>query len=225
MMAATKRKIALFGSSLNPPTLAHVAIVEYFAKLFDQVWVMPVYTHAYSSKASSLESFPHRFAMSEIAFKHVRNAKVKRTEEEVCAAFFGNNQRNDIVPGTCDVVEFIMKENAASSSESMPLDVHLILGADTYADLLNGKWKNGDRLQKLVTVHRVHRDGLEAAEDNVAGDCLHRHHHHVIERMPALVSSSHARTTADERTLQRLLPNAVVRYMMKHNLYAFRDNE
>lgn len=69
----SKKRIVLFGLSANPPTGlgGHMGIIRYFScmiliqnvlfvALFDEVWILPVYRHAYSSKRS-LESFEHRF--------------------------------------------------------------------------------------------------------------------------------------------------------------------
>ena len=66
------KKVVLFGSSANPPTGlgGHIGIVKYFSgiclildfiivALFDEVWILPVFRHAYSSKRQ-LESFERR---------------------------------------------------------------------------------------------------------------------------------------------------------------------
>lgn len=67
------KRVVLFGSSANPPTGlgGHIGIVKYFAgkekwdawtvDLFDEVWILPVYRHAYASKRE-LEAFEKRYA-------------------------------------------------------------------------------------------------------------------------------------------------------------------
>lgn len=51
-MASKATTIGLFGASLNPPTYigGHFSIVQYFSKIFGEVWVLPVYKHTFASK-------------------------------------------------------------------------------------------------------------------------------------------------------------------------------
>ncbi|KAK3289873.1 hypothetical protein CYMTET_2709 [Cymbomonas tetramitiformis] len=68
-MADRSRRIVIFGTSANPPTFlqGHTGIVRYLARNFDEVWVLPVYKHIFSSK-SHLLSFEHRVNMCKLSF-------------------------------------------------------------------------------------------------------------------------------------------------------------
>lgn len=63
-------RILIYGLSANPPTgiHGHLGICAYFAALFDQVWVLPVYQHIFSTK-SHLIPFEHRFTMCQRLFQ------------------------------------------------------------------------------------------------------------------------------------------------------------
>lgn len=65
------RRICLFGTSANPPTgrEGHAGVVEALVRLrkFDEVRVLPVYRHTFSSKRHQLASFAHRVSMCELA--------------------------------------------------------------------------------------------------------------------------------------------------------------
>lgn len=68
-----EKRVVLFGLSANPPTGlgGHMGIASYFSSisvrrafrlgLFDEVWILPVYRHAYSSKRH-LESYEDRYS-------------------------------------------------------------------------------------------------------------------------------------------------------------------
>jgi nicotinic acid mononucleotide adenylyltransferase len=67
------RKICLFGTSANPPTNAHVGVVEALMKLkeFDEIHILPVYSHTFHSKRNQLIDYNHRVAMCEVAFQEL----------------------------------------------------------------------------------------------------------------------------------------------------------
>jgi nicotinic acid mononucleotide adenylyltransferase len=131
------RKIGIFGTSVNPPTNGHIAIVNFFANqnIFDEIWVHPVYEHMFSSKRS-LQSFEHRMNLSHLAFDRISNSlckvRVMTTEKDL----------NEIVEksstpyrvGTIDILEYLRGKEKSS-------EFSLILGADTYRDLISGRWK------------------------------------------------------------------------------------
>ena len=70
------KRVGLFGLSANPPTgcmlthpiIGHSGIINALSSLFDEVWVLPVYKHIYSSK-NHLISYEHRLNMCHLAFK------------------------------------------------------------------------------------------------------------------------------------------------------------
>jgi nicotinic acid mononucleotide adenylyltransferase len=152
--------LAIFGLSANPPTgeMGHAGIVRSLVecKRFDEVWVFPVYRHMYSSK-QNLESFDHRMAMSEIAFCKESRAhctvKVVPIEKEAYeAALVDAPNKEKVSIGTIDIIRFIQRRFAEKSIAKMSsgvkpakreiLKLHLVLGADTFRDVMRGKWKD-----------------------------------------------------------------------------------
>jgi nicotinic acid mononucleotide adenylyltransferase len=108
---STQRHVAVFGLSANPPTHAcgHGGIVRVVAPLVDEVrrascgmsllpaharaccqlWVLPVFQHAFSAKAN-LAPFEHRLRMCELGLAAAAPAgavvRVLDTERRVCEA-------------------------------------------------------------------------------------------------------------------------------------------
>ena len=143
------RNIGIFGLSANPPTYlgGHGGIVKYFVDLkeFDELWILPVYRHSFSSKRY-LERYEHRVAMCELNFEHLSSAdcpvRVMPLERDVYSSLVHrNNLTGDLAPirmGSVDVLLWV-RERLPSGSR-----VSLILGGDTYRDLAGGKWKRAD---------------------------------------------------------------------------------
>ena len=54
-------RVCVYGLSANPPTGegGHATIVAHLRRMFDEVWVLPVYRHAFESK-SNLAPYDHR---------------------------------------------------------------------------------------------------------------------------------------------------------------------
>jgi nicotinic acid mononucleotide adenylyltransferase len=79
----------LFGTSANPPTGSggHVGIVQALSSMpnttkFDEIRILPVYQHTFSSKRNQLVSYEHRVNMCKIAFEGIPRAIVSNAEEE-----------------------------------------------------------------------------------------------------------------------------------------------
>ena len=82
-----RRQICLFGTSANPPTGegGHVEIVKSLSALdrFDEVRILPVYSHMFANKRTQLLSYEHRINMCNIAFADIPKAKVSTDEQRV----------------------------------------------------------------------------------------------------------------------------------------------
>ena len=90
-VVAPGTRVCIYGLSANPPTGegGHATIVSHLRRMFDEVWVLPVYTHAFESKHNTMAPYEHRKAMCELAFgvahltaKQRRNEKVKVLDVE-----------------------------------------------------------------------------------------------------------------------------------------------
>jgi len=65
-VSRTKKRIALFGGSFDPPHIGHTEICKWiFAKgLADEVWVIPCFVHPFEKKLSPFED---RYSMCRLA--------------------------------------------------------------------------------------------------------------------------------------------------------------
>lgn len=141
------RNIGIFGLSANPPTGlgGHAGIVRHLVreKIFDEIWILPVYRHSYAAK-SSLEKFEHRVQMCIMNFEPESTAHtivtVKSIERDVYLDLVLQQESaaGSIRMGTIDVIKWVRRR--------VPLDckLSLILGSDTYRDLSEGRWKQAD---------------------------------------------------------------------------------
>lgn len=138
--------------------------------LIDPVWILPVYQHIFVAK-KSMESFDHRLAMSQLCFAPLSSkrciVKVLPIEKEAYEEASSHHKISNsaarkmstesieqpIRLGTIDIIRFIkersscsIKATAADGVEKyIELDLHLVLGSDTFMDLMMGKWKGAER--------------------------------------------------------------------------------
>lgn len=233
--AEVKKTVLLFGLSANPPTGmgGHAGIVAWGGKDLridlpndekpaearervgiDEVWVLPVYKHAFASK-SNLLPFEHRAAMAKLAFEDLPGlegrVQVKDTEKQVIEGAFAQaaaegRDASTVRVGTIDMVRKLMSDHPDTQFV-------LALGGDTFSDLRGGKWKEGDTLQQLVPIVVLPRAGV----DGVTG---------TEENAPKLtdISSTKVRASKDEAFLSEALHPKVLEYIKANNLYAFGES-
>jgi len=217
-------KVALFGSSFNPPHIGHVTAVKYFARYFDEVWLLPVYRHMYSSKSNLLD-YSKRFELTKLAFEGCSNVHVKNVEKEAFEFFNKSRNNNDVIQvGSIDILEYLIEKYGDK------IEFSWIVGADAYHDICAGKWKRGDVLLQKVNMEIMERKGCreidlkecatEQANQNVAAKKITKH------EVPFLtdVSSTQVRNCSDESTLRNMVPESVASYIVSRKLYAFEEN-
>lgn len=232
-----KKTVLLFGSSVNPPTgrSGHEGIVSWGARHevdvandkkpedareqvpIDEVWVLPVYRHLFTSK-SNLLPFEDRFHMAELAFHDLPGlegrVQVKDTERQVvlkavAAAQVAGQPPESARVGTIDIIRHLEAEHPDTKFV-------LALGADTYQDLLDGKWKEGDRLLQNTEIVVVPREGVSGVSGFADG-------------APKLgeVSSTKIRASSDLSYLSDpdTLHPKVLEYMRANKLYGFAEEK
>ena len=228
-----KKTVLLFGSSANPPTghSGHAGIVSWGARHkvdiandeamdqareqvpIDEVWVLPVYRHLFASK-SNLLPFEQRFEMAELAFSNlpglegrvrVQDTERELVEQALAVAKAKGQPLEQVRVGTIDIVRHL--EAAHPGTKFV-----LALGADTHQDLLDGKWKEGDKLMASTEIVVVPRAGVSSTPGQA-------------EDAPKLgeVSSTAVRGSTDLDYLSNpdILHPKVLEYMRKNQLYGF----
>ena len=143
-------RIALLGGSFNPPHIGHLMNAYYVlaTRPVDRVWLMPVHRHPFSKR---LAPFDDRVRMCQLAAERFGGAvEVTRIEEEV--------------PGdgrTIDTLEVLLGKHPEHQFS-------LVIGTDILPE--RSKWKDFDRIEKLVELIVVNRAGFPA--EGVPGPAL-----------------------------------------------------
>jgi nicotinic acid mononucleotide adenylyltransferase len=152
-MLLGRRRIALFGLSANPPTglLGHQGIVRILAHqgLFDEIWVLPVFQHIYSSKRELLIDFDHRVRMCELLFpaESIAGCTVRvLTLEKDVKEHYSQQMGPDYQVGTVDLLEYLHNVDCLGKViGGDKASYHFVVALDTLYDLALGKWKNVPR--------------------------------------------------------------------------------
>ena len=189
-MKKRRKNIALFGLSANPVTDrgGHGEIVKALLameriktngddddddKLYDEVWVVPVYRHAFESKndamlKTKMPNFQQRCEMCEKQFSipgegktSVKRVKVRRIELEATEwkrKVTGNADAT--IVGTFELLDYLRNvyEKEKDDFEKRNIEYTFVMGKDAYDDLISGKWIRGDEILKttnLVVVPRI----------------------------------------------------------------------
>lgn len=215
----------IFGLSANPPTGlgGHAGIVNWCATKLrlsfpprfdprkdfqnvavDEVWVVPVYRHAFSEK-SDLLPFEHRMAMSRLAFETMPGLGGRVHVLDIEKRVY-DDANTEAVLGSVDLIEKLQTENP-------DILFTLAFGADAHRDYARGKWKGGRALEQQVHILAIPRQGVSAARE--FSSCQ--------TEPPALsdISSSEVRASTDLDFLSKVLDSKVLAYIRKHKLYAF----
>lgn len=179
-------RIALLGGSFNPPHVGHMMNAYYVlaTRPVDKVWMLPVFRHPFAKR---LAPFDDRVRMCELAAARFNgDIEVSRVEEEV--------------PGdgrTIDLLEHLIPKHPEHTFS-------LVIGTDILPE--RSKWKDFDRIEKLVEIHVINRSGFPA--DDVVGPAL------------PLVSSTEVREKlALGGDLSALVPREVLAYVAERGLY------
>ncbi|KAH9245961.1 nicotinate (nicotinamide) nucleotide adenylyltransferase [Batrachochytrium salamandrivorans] len=202
-------RIALFGSSFDPPTGlgGHAGIVRYLAKRFSKVWLVPVFQHPFSTKRQNV-SFEDKLAMLRLAFDELGSTVwVCDVEREMFL------ERKNEVFGTLDVLEHLQRQHPNERFV-------FVMGGDTLLDLGKGKWRRSAELLASGDFLGVSRAGVEHGDDDK--DALSRFAKLELVNVPGLghVSSSDVRQRlGNGESVADLLDLRVVDYIHRHGLY------
>lgn len=183
-------KIALFGTSADPPTAAHQSILEWLAEHYDQVAVWA------SDNPFKVHQSPlaDRLAMLKLLVQSLGCANIQVWPEL-------SDRRS------------LLSLQRAQALWGCQQDYSLVIGSDLIQQIR--QWYQATQLLAAITLVIFPRQGypilstdLEALSQNGGRYCL------VPAQAPA-VSSSHYRQTQD----QTIVPTAVKDYIQRHHLY------
>ena len=207
------RAIGMLGGTFDPVHIGHLAVAEEAREslALDEVLFVPagIPPHKQDREITPAD---HRVAMLELATRDNPAFSVSRVEVDRAGPSW-----------TVDTVSGLL---AAAEAAGAPIDVTLILSAESWAGLRT--WREPDRLLSLCRVAVVPRAGFDRPGAARAEDSPRRE----LEGAPftpgvvALdgprlqVSSSEIRArVAAGRSVRYLVPDAVIRYIGDHALY------
>lgn len=136
-----KKRVAIMGGAFNPPTVGHLKVAQLvlnIGKLFDEVWLMPCFSHMHNKK---MESVAHRIKMCELLASVDRRIKVFDFE---CV--------NELGGETYHTIKKLLESDLAKEN-----DFSMIIGMDNANTFHN--WVNYTELEKLIPFIIVPRKG------------------------------------------------------------------
>lgn len=77
-----RKRIGIFGSAFNPPTYGHKDGIEQSLEFFDEVWLLPSYSHAFGKKMLDFEKRCELLKLFISDFNLSLSQKIKICKEE-----------------------------------------------------------------------------------------------------------------------------------------------
>jgi nicotinate-nucleotide adenylyltransferase len=204
------KNIALLGLSANPPTKGHIQLAQFVLNTsgeFDEVWLMPMYTHVYNKDMVSDE---HRLKMCEIAAKV--DGRIKVFDYEI---------KNKLSGETYNLFKRLKQEEFNNT-----YNFSMIIGLDN-ANTFD-KWVNFQELERMVRFVIVPRKGYER-DENVTWYLEKPHIYFKDECNIIEISSSFIREklkdfynnskSDDLSMLKSNLNSDVLKYILNNNLF------
>ena len=179
----------LFGGSFNPPTIAHLKIIEYLSNHFDEVLLLPN-GDQYSFDGKVLNSFNHRVNMLDLMCKNLKNIKILDLENS-----------NEFM-GTYHTLRLLNHPT-------------FVLGADCLDKL--HMWKHFDELITENTFILFNRNNKNLKEEILSNIHLKNHldKFNIINEEIPNVSSSEYRNTKNKE----IVTKEVYEYIRENELY------
>lgn len=185
--------IIVYGGSFNPPTKAHVAIVEMLAARleYDEIWVSPAYNHPYDKH---MADYDLRFHLCELAFGHLAENRVRvRAIEDIPAARAGLTDS----PSTYDCLKHL---EAITNDE-----YSFVIGYDQAIDIASSRWSHSTELTEQFQLIVVPRGDVEVSASEAMWLFNRQANHLVLSPLPKElrnVSSTAARAAIAGRDLE-----------------------
>lgn len=187
-------EIAVLGGTFNPPTIAHQAMIEACAAqpFIDEVWVLPSGQRADKQFETSNAD---RLYMLEVAIAATGLQDMVRIE----TLEIEQEGRTE----TCVTAAVLAARHPADR-------LWLVFGMDAYQDM--PQWRDGDRLQRELSLLVIPRDGHEDVLSSNAKLLP-------IDLQAGLSSTEIRRRTAQAQPITGLTCQGVERYIQQRQLY------
>ena len=199
-LTAPPQRIGVYGGAFDPPHAAHLAVaraaIEQLA--LDELLVIP--TGDAWHKSRPLSPARDRLALCRLAFADWPRVRVDDRELQ-----------RDGPTYTIDTLRDLRTQHPEA-------ELFFITGADALAQILS--WKDAEELFELAQFIGVTRPGYVLTEDGLPADRVH------LQEVPAMaISSTDCRDrVGDGEPVWYLVPDGVVQYINKHQLYAVEES-
>lgn len=189
-----RKTVALLGSACNPPTLAHLDVLEVGLAYVDEAWLMPCYNHVYGKTLAPAE---HRLAMCQL----MERDRIRAFDFEIQHQLGGETYHT-----ICKLMV-----------EQMPYEFSFLIGMDV-ANTIH-QWSNSDRLRQIIPFIVVDREGVER---DLKVNWYAKWPHILATPLKRRATSSRSvremLATNDPQAAEHLTP-PVLAYIKEHHLY------
>lgn len=205
MNSTNQKRIGIFGGSFDPIHNGHVAVAKHVIDALNLDLLYVMVANLSPLKASSNETFAHRFTMAKYAFSGVEKAVVSDLESRRTPPSY-----------TIDTIREI-------SDKHPDAEIFLIIGEDVALEL--HKWDNYQHLFASSTVVVTERGGYDKDQmTTLATKIGPENTQKLIDNwlnfdFKALSSTELRHILASGQPTADLLPDRVATYIQKNNLY------
>ncbi|MFD6196638.1 nicotinate-nucleotide adenylyltransferase [Mycobacteriaceae bacterium NPDC060252] len=200
--SSQRRRVGVMGGTFDPIHNGHLVAASEVAGRFelDEVIFVPT-GEPWQKQGRKVSPAEHRYLMTVIATASNPRFTVSRADIDRGGATYTVDTLIDLRDAHPDA------------------DLYFITGADALASILS--WENWEQLFTLAKFIGVSRPGYELSSDHIAHAELPPDGLSLVE-VPALaVSSTDCRIRAGQaRPIWYLVPDGVVQYVAKHQLYS-----
>jgi len=202
------KNIGVLGGAFNPLHEGHLQLAEFSTQYFDEIWLMPAYSHPHNKKMLSAQ---HRFIMCNLALRKRRSY----LDRKITISDF--EMRDKITEGTFQTMwELITQHSNCKFS--------FIIGQDN-ADTLD-TWFQAEQLKMLVPFLVIPRQGYARNHDLDVwySNGHHRYISQIAERDAIMeISSTEIREQLSQGKKPDAITESVFKYIKEHRLYGYID--
>jgi len=196
-------KIAILGGSFDPPHKGHIAIARYLLKFnnFNQVWLMPCYSHPF---VKNLSAPSKRLAMT----KYLENDNIKVSDFEI---------GKKTISYSINALKYLTNKYPKNKFS-------WVIGEDQVKDFTKWKgWKEIINKFNLIIIPRSNFKTAEKGLENIVKQSVSSKNIILIDRekfSPIHISSTLIRKKIKEKIpISDFVPKKIEKYITERNLY------